>query len=249
MDGWNIVNSSKASKNNNPSTQPPINTDHIAAENPYRVLIVDEESNFEDEFKKNVPNKPEKRKTNTISKLNECDKLNTDKKPVPGNSLYSDITKKGKKVCIFSDSICNRINTVEFGRCSKYRAPIKRSYPGATASQLMYFVKPTLIEESPVVAIIHVGTNNLREKSKQSDMEVFNEIMNVVDECNRSGVNVYVSSITCRPSHQSKINLINKLLWLNQLKWDYKFIENSNITSQHIWKDRLHLNENDKGIS
>ena len=114
---------------------------------------------------------------------------------------------------------------VEFDRCSKYRAPIKRSYPGATASQLMYFVKPPLTEESPVVVIIHVGTNNLTKKSKQSDMEVFNEIMNVVDECNRSGVkDVYVSSITCRPSHQSKINQINKLLWLNQLKFAYKFI-------------------------
>ena len=56
---------------------------------------------------------------------------------------------------------------VEFDKLSKYRAAIKREYPGATTSQLMYYVKPTLIEESPNVAIIHVGTNNLTKKCNQ----------------------------------------------------------------------------------
>ena len=147
-------------------------------------------------------------------------------------------------MCIFSDSICKPIDMVEFSKHCKHKTTIKRSFPGATASQLKHYVKPTLIEDSPDIAIIHIGTNNLTKKKHQSEVDIFNEIMEVVTECHLGGVNeIYVSSLTCRPTHEIKINSVNKLLSQNAYTYDYQYIENSNIKLHHL-RDGVHHNRN-----
>ena len=79
------------------------------------------------------------------------------------------------------------MDMVKFGNLCVYKRSLKRAFPGCTASQLKHFVKPSLEEDTPDVAIIHVGTNNLTKKN-QSEVDTFNEIMDVVDVCRNGGV-------------------------------------------------------------
>ena len=130
---------------------------------------------------------------------------------------------------------------VTFNNKCSYNDSIKRYFPGCTASQLKHWIKPSLEDDHPDIAIIHVGTNNMTKKIHQAEMDTFLEIMDVVKECHLGGVNeIYVSSITCRPSHQERINKINKLLEQNSFKYNYLYIENGNIKPYHLRRDMLH---------
>lgn len=132
---------------------------------------------------------------------------------------------------------------VNFEKNCKCNTTLKRAFPGATASQLKFYVKPSLLEDNPDIVIINIGTNNLTKKRHQNEQDIFNEIMEVVNECRQGGVNdIFVCSITSRPSHQEKINSLNSLLLRNAFQYDYHYIENSNIKPHHLWRDQLHLN-------
>ena len=160
----------------------------------------------------------------------------------PGNSTYADITKNGEKLCIFSSSLTKPINMHDFNNRLKSGRAIKRPFGGATASQLKYYAQAALNEEHPVRAIISVGTNNLTKKD-QTPLQIAEEIIDVVQTCCQGGVNkIYVSSITCRPQFQEKINEINKLLEYYAGIHNYDYIDNRNIGREHLQRDKLHLN-------
>ena len=140
---------------------------------------------------------------------------------------------------IISDSICKPIDMVKFGNRCRIKDPIKRFYPGATASQLKYYSQATLADDKPDIMIIHVGTNNITKK-RQSDIEIVSEIMDIVTHCQIGGVNeVYVSSLICRPAFQERINAINHLLARKAIDYDFIFIDNSNIKEYHLWDDSI----------
>ena len=62
--------------------------------------------------------------------------------------------------------------------------------------------------------------------------------------CKSRGVNtIFVSSITCRPLHQIKINQINEVLKHHAGIYDYEFVDNSCIRNEHLRKDGVHLNK------
>ena len=53
---------------------------------------------------------------------------------------------------------------------------------------------------------------------------------------------VFVSSIMCRPDYQEKVDKINELLRYYTGIYNYTFIDNTNIRSEHIRKrDGVHL--------
>ena len=120
---------------------------------------------------------------------------------------------------------------------------IKRAFSGATASQLNIYVQTSLKEDKPDTIIINAGTNNFTKKRHQSIEETVAEIMEIVNTCKRGGVKrVFVSSITCRPQFQSKIDAVNKLLEYNAGIYNYVFISNANIREVHLRNDGVHLN-------
>ena len=68
------------------------------------------------------------------------------------------------------------------------------------------------------------------------------EIVDIVKKCHNHAINeIFVSGLTCRPYYQAKIEIIIKLLKSNAYKYNYIFIDNSEIVERHLWKDRLHL--------
>ena len=192
-----------------------------------------------------------RRPTNVINQHSENDVLIREKRiqMMPGNSTYAGILSKGKKICIFSDSITRRINMNNFNselRCdnSNKRSgdAVKRFFPGCTASQLKSYITPHLWEDEPDIVVINVGTNNLTKK-RQSPNDTVTEIINVAKKCQKHGVNeVYVAGITCRPGFQEEINVINELLERNAESHNYVYINNNNIQEEHLWDDELHLN-------
>ena len=106
----------------------------------------------------------------------------------------------------------------------------------------LVIVKGDLEIDNPDTVIINGGTNNLT-KTNQSAEEITEEILDIVDICRKHGVkNILVSSITCRPEFQWKIDDINKLLQDNSVRYSYVFINNGNINENHLKRDQLHLN-------
>ena len=159
----------------------------------------------------------------------------------------SEFTKRKNKTVIISDSTTRRIDMREFNHFVKNCEVVKRTFPGATASQLKYYVQAALNEDKPNTIIISAGTNNLTKKN-QTVQDTAKEIVDIVKTCCEGGVKkIFVSSLICRPAYYYEINEINKLLKYHTSTYDYTFIENSNIREEHLWKDNVHLNN--EGIS
>ena len=116
------------------------------------------------------------------------------------------------KTVIISDSITKRINMIKLNKALKNGNALKRVFPGATASQLNYYVEASLSEDKPDTIIICAGTNNITKK-KQCAQETAKEIINISETCRSGGVKkVFISSLTCRQSSQREVNEVNKLL-------------------------------------
>ena len=149
--------------------------------------------------------------------------------------------KKANKTVIVSDSITKRINMVKFNNALHNDNAVKRVFPGSTASQLNHFVHASLEDDKPTTVIICVGTNNLTKK-KQNPLDITNEIINIAETCRKGGVQeTFISSLTCRRSHQREINEVNKLLMYYASIYNYTCIDNACIRNEHLWKNGLHL--------
>ena len=155
------------------------------------------------------------------------------------NQQYS---RAHRKILILSASITKLINMAMFNNKLINGNAVKRAHGGATTSRLKHYVKGDLEIDNPDTVIINGGTNNLT-KTNQSVEEITEEILDIVDICRKHGVkNILVSSITCRPEFQWKIDDINNLLQDNSVRYNYVFIDNGNINENHLKRDQLHLN-------
>ena len=119
---------------------------------------------------------------------------------------------------------------------------VKRAFGGATAS--MSDVHATLNEDNPDTIIINAGTNNFSKKKWQTPEDTATEIIEIVKTCQREGVRkIFVSSITCRPLYQKKINRVNEFLQHYANIFKYECIDNACIKEEHLKKDGVHLNQ------
>ena len=125
---------------------------------------------------------------------------------------------------------------------------IKRSFSGCTTTRMKkYYVNEVLEEERPDTIILQIGGNDL-SNTNTTEKDILNEIITIVNMCRNGGVNnMIVSAITARPAFQAKLDEVNRLLKANAGPHNYIFSENSNINSSHLWKDKVHLNN--EGIS
>ena len=182
-----------------------------------------------------------------VSKYPERNILqNTHPKHVPGNSSYSGILKEGSKTLILCDSICSRIKMKRFNTFLRNSTAYRKNFPGTTPKELKHYCIYNLIEDCPDNTIISVGTNSLHKDSPQ---EIANDIFDIVDICHQYGVGkIFIPTITCRKNFQKEIDELNNLLRSNESFYDFKVIDNGNITNSHIWKDNIHLTDDGLGI-
>ena len=160
-------------------------------------------------------------------------------KHIPGNSSYSNISRRGKKVALLSDSMCHGLNIPRLNRQLKNKNAFKKIHPGATPLDLNYYSKRTLEMEKPDICIIHVGTNKI---GKDEPFDIAKGIVETVKTCHEFGANtVYVSSIIYREDYPDIVVQLNNILRSWQITYDYTLIYNDNIDANCLAGDRHHL--------
>ena len=68
-----------------------------------------------------------------------------------------------------------------------------RSFSGANIKQLHQYIMSTLLDNKPVVVLLHVGTNDILRNA--NDTKLANNIINIGLNCKNDGVSkIFISS-------------------------------------------------------
>ena len=116
-------------------------------------------------------------------------------KMVPGGRPYSEATNP--RVHNSSNSIASFIRNIR----SNFNNQLKESrarfkyFPGASSTDLLLYIEPTLGEGQFDTAIIHVGINDLLHNTAGTEVLLQN-ILNIAARCKMHGINkIFVSSV------------------------------------------------------
>ena len=123
-----------------------------------------------------------------------------------------------------------------------------RPFIGATLKQMETYVQPIINDNTPDVVILHIGCNDISNKSMSAN-DIAQGIINIGRYCKEKNVNdVLISSLICRaqPNLQNKVNEVNKILFNTCKLYGLGYINNSNIKVEFLVQDGLHLNETGK---
>ena len=176
--------------------------------------------------------KPQSDNENTRPMIRN-DEINLHKRTQPGNSKYADVTKKGKKVLILSDSLCGGIQMDKLNPLLKNAHAYKVIHPGATAERIQHNCIFDLEHEQPDAVIINCGTNNIG--NSESADSIYKTIRKIVKNCHDYGVNdVFVSSIPIRYRKKREVDEVNDRLRQRAVYDDYVYIDNNEITIDDI---------------
>ena len=109
--------------------------------------------------------------------------------------------------------------------------------------------EPTLPENEFDTWILHIGVNNVLKLGSNNDT-VWKDIINIANQSKNFVVKQIILSglrLTTRlnASFIKQLNISIKVLCQ---KHGYRFIHNSNVSSENIWKDGLHLRNSGKDI-
>ena len=165
------------------------------------------------------------------------------------STFSSVITKKRKKIIIFSDSILKNLRMGEFNSFIKKREVSLKAFPGAKARQLNHYTIPLLEDNTYDGAIIHVGKNNLLSNDKSTN-DICKEIINIVLRCRNDNIGmIFISSI----AYSSKVNpsllqQLNGLLFDECRRNGFKFVDNGAVSEIDLWTDGIHMIESGKRI-
>ena len=166
----------------------------------------------------------------------------------PGINSYQDAVKEGKRTVIFSSSMTRSIRVREFNKYYTEGTARFRRFHGATAKRLEHYVLPTLMEESPEIVVIHIGGNDLpTSKNNPTPIEdVANRVIDTAKLCENFGAKkILIAGVIVRNLGymEKRRLLLNSQLKKLCMEHNYIFIDNENITRQHLLNDNVHLNE------
>ena len=146
-----------------------------------------------------------------------------------------------KKALIKGDSIVKNIERWRLNKRMKSFVAVK-SIPGATTKGMKYHIKGCLEDNFPDSIILHVRTNNL--KNKESVEDIANDIMDVSIFVRDEKTNVFVSGLTVQNDRlNDKGKNANSLLKRRCSEEKIRFVDNTNIDVGMLNNSGLHLNE------
>ena len=157
---------------------------------------------------------------------------------VPGNASYSGITKHGKQIAIFGDSLVKNILGHRISNDITHGKARVKPFLGATEKKVEYHIKPELEKNSYDAVVICAGTNNIpgtksldsNELMEQSADEKPKEIIHVGQSCTDSGINeVYISLLTVHKGYEARILEVNTPMKEYCRVTNFYFIDHSNI--------------------
>ena len=79
-----------------------------------------------------------------------------------------------------------------------------RHFRGATIKHVKHHVLPSLVDDTPDIAVIYGGCNNLGYKNKEtlSTDDIVNAILEIDKLCQSHGVkDIFISSLVCRKNN------------------------------------------------
>ena len=124
--------------------------------------------------------------------------------------------------------------------CENQEKIFVKSFSGATTDCMNSHACPT-IKRNPKRIILHCGTNDLR--SQASAENIAEEIIELAKAIKTEGNTVFVSGLVARGDRwNAEVCEVNRFLTQRSQGEDLQFIDNSNITLEHLNRSLLHLN-------
>ena len=167
---------------------------------------------------------------------------------VPGPRNYSDVTRNGEETLVISNSITKGIRVWELNEHFAGEGAISfRRFPGGKAHHIKRYLPIHLEEVAPKSVIIQSGGNDL-PASRGLPPTPLNDIVTTIKEsaeiCKQYGVkSVFIGGVPIRKKRyvQDRCHELNAQLEAMCVQHGYIFIDNSNITTEHLYQDGTHL--------
>ena len=118
-------------------------------------------------------------------------------------------------------------------------------FPGATFKRLNQYILPTLHEDQPDVALLHIGSNDINNQTKDkiNTEKPAGDIINSGKCSIDLGVKeVVISSILSKKNIALTRQVNDNLREECELN-EFGFTSNDIISRIHLWKDRIHLED------
>ena len=175
---------------------------------------------------------------------------NKTKSKIYSEAISSEKNETKKKTIIFTDSIPKGIRMKEFNHFIKNGTAQMKCFPGATSKDLTYYVTPTLENSSFDQALIHVGINDFLNCDTPLYQTFLQNVLTIAQKCKDSGVNeIIISSLVVTEKISLRIIIEANESLRNFCKQNgFNFIDNSNIPSNKLYRDKLHLIESGKDM-
>ena len=124
-----------------------------------------------------------------------------------------------------------------------------KKFPGHTADEIAYYAGKPLYDHKPNQVIVIAGTNDLSRDvfrgNTVNEYEVVESLMKIARTARDAGAyRVYVSGIMTRHGQQYKnpIARVNNLLQYRCSLEGFLYMDQSDISSDHVSSDGVHLN-------
>ena len=124
-----------------------------------------------------------------------------------------------------------------------------KSFPGAKASQLNHYIKPTLEEHKYDCAIIHVGINDILRNKTDTDLNLPESILEIANACQNYKIGkIFMLALLPLRRTKNNISQINKTLKHLRSRNNFIFVEHENIGFDDLWVDGIHLLSSGKAM-
>ena len=110
-----------------------------------------------------------RRPSPVINQYPENQTIFTKTTPRPGPTSYSGTVKLIKKIAVLCDSIPKPLSLYHTKKKLKHNETYKKCFPGVNANHLNHHIIPTLSEDKPDTVIIHVGVNDIMNRTDRDD--------------------------------------------------------------------------------
>ena len=152
---------------------------------------------------------------------------------------------------ILADSTPSKINInqIKNNIDRNEEAVIFKRFPGHTADEIGHYVTKPLTDNRPEQVIVIAGTNDLSRDvyagNTLTEYDIVERILSIARSARSTGAKkIYVSGILVRHGfhYRNIVIRVNRLLEERCREEQFIYMDQSNITSNHISKDGIHPN-------
>ena len=173
---------------------------------------------------------------------------------VSAKKSYSEtvhLSPNSSNTLIFTNSIAKGIRIYEFNRFIKNSKAKMFNFPGASSHQRLHDLDVHLEDRQINAVFIHFGINDILRDSSQSSIDgIMQNIKNMHSKCKKFGVkNIFISGLVY--TARTNIGILEKIHVMIQnfcQNYGWFYVDNRNIRRKYLYKDGLHLMEEDKII-